>query len=647
MWMNTPRDRDRRDRDRDHGTASEHAGQAVTAAGAAAVLVALWPAAVVAAAALAAAWGAGLHHLRLLHAAAWSLVLTFCYLVAAVVQDQPWLTSHLTAWEMQPWTDYRAATLGIIHGHLAAALLMLPEGLPAGLAIAGVIWAWRCRQMTTGLGGRTAISVVRWDDRQWRRQARTARWDNRAPGRVPLATRSGGVPVGTVIRTVQARWSRVLTIPATEFGRHTVLVGATGSGKTTAMIRLWSGWFAAMLRSTGAKRPQLIVIDGKGGPDSRSRAAETAAALHAAGARRVALWPDRAALSLWSLPPEQLATTLHQLIESGDGAAAYYSDMSAATVRLAVCAPCGPPATGREFLDRLTPAWLGSAYAHGSPAERQQVAAAREHLSSIAMRYAQLLDRLGPALDGTGRFTDPNVDVWYCILEGTSEPSVAEAQAMALTELAARAATSPGSESRQILLAADDYSAVSRRVPLSNLYERGRSLGIGLMVSAQSWEGLGDSDDERGRIVSTADGGVFILRTPSPEPFVSLAGTVKIIETGHKITGPGRTGDEGSSRVQHTWTVDPNRIRRLDTGQAAYVRHGGVTFVQVAPVPAARYAAPIPPPPAQATAPAVAAAPTPAPWPGTGPAPAPADPGPHENDVLGPAPADPHRGTGS
>ena len=49
-----------------------------------------------------------------------------------------------------------------------------------------------------------------------------------------------------------------------------------------------------------------------------------------------------------------------------------------------------------------------------------------------------------------------------------------------------------------MLLAADDYSAVSRRVPLSNLYERGRSLGIGVQVSAQSWEGLGA---ERGRAV--------------------------------------------------------------------------------------------------------------------------------------------------
>src|ERR1019366_4553991 len=101
---------------------------------------------------------------------------------------------------------------------------------------------------------------------------------------------------------------------------------------------------------------------------------------------------------------------------------------------------------------------------------------------------------------------------------------VAEAQAMALTELTAHAATTPRAEPRAILLAADDYSAVSRRVPLSNLYERGRSLGIGVQVSAQSWQGLGADDDERYRIAATADGGIWVLNTPYPDPLTGLAG---------------------------------------------------------------------------------------------------------------------------
>jgi len=239
-----------------------------------------------------------------------------------------------------------------------------------------------------------------------------------------------------------------------------------------------------------------------------------------------------------------------------------------------------PPRLAADFLSRLRPGWLETAYAT-QPAQYAQAAAARRRLADAAVRYAVLLSRLGGPLDAGARLEA--ADAWYCILEGTAEPTVAEAQAMALTELVARAAVTAR---RRILLAADDYSAVSARVPLSNLYERGRSLGLGVQVSAQSWEGLGDTEDERKRIASTADGGIFLPRTPSPEPLVSLAGTVRVLETGRKLLGNGVTGDEGTSRAAHTWTVDPDRIRQLATGQAAYIRHGGAVFAHVVRAPA-------------------------------------------------------------
>ena len=124
--------------------------------------------------------------------------------------------------------------------------------------------------------------------------------------------------------------------------------------------------------------------------------------------------------------------------------------------------------------------------------------------------------------------------------------------------------------------------------PLSNLYERGRSLGIGVQVSAQTWQGLGADDDERYRIAATADGGIWVLHTPYPEPLCELAGTRRVLETAHKLIGTA-WGDEGTTRLQHAWTADPDLIRRLTTGQACYISHGTATFVQVArpqPVPA-------------------------------------------------------------
>ncbi len=67
-----------------------------------------------------------------------------------------------------------------------------------------------------------------------------------------------------------------------------------------------------------------------------------------AGARSTAVWPDEASLSLWTLPPRQLTTTLVDLIEHGTGAAAYYTDVMEALIGLAVEAPCGPPVSSQR-----------------------------------------------------------------------------------------------------------------------------------------------------------------------------------------------------------------------------------------------------------------------------------------------------------
>jgi hypothetical protein len=123
------------------------------------------------------------------------------------------------------------------------------------------------------------------------------------------------------------------------------------------------------------------------------------------------------------------------------------------------------------------------------------------------------------------------------------------------------------------------------------------------MVSAQSWEGLGRDDDERKRITRTADGGLWVMRTPGPEDLIANAGTTRTLESARKLLGPA-FGDEGTSRIQHAWMADPGIIRQMDTGQACYIHRGTAVYVQVArprpsplPLPAPRRPAPPPAPP--------------------------------------------------
>ena len=218
--------------------------------------------------------------------------------------------------------------------------------VPAGLALGGVLWAWRIYAITTGLGGITASAPIIFDARQWNRQARTALGLTKAPGAVPLLARGGLIPVGGTIRAIGHKWRPVLALPASSCARHMVIVGATGSGKTNLMIRLWAGWFTATLQASRAgrgDRPLLVVLDCKGGRDARRKADRTRRLLYGAGARRVAIWPDEARLCLWDLPPDELAVLLYQMIDTGTGNAAYYADLLQAVITLAILAPCGPP----------------------------------------------------------------------------------------------------------------------------------------------------------------------------------------------------------------------------------------------------------------------------------------------------------------
>ena len=194
----------------------------------------------------------------------------------------------------------------------------------------------------------------------------------------------------------------------------------------------------------------------------------------------------------------------------------------------------------------------------------------------MKLRFRALWRRLGAGLDGGSSFTD--ADAWYCVLEGTAEASVAEAQARALTDLLAFHALRGD---REILLCVDEFSAVSRRLPIWRLYERARSLGLAVQVSAQSWEGLAGSDDERQRIAATAEGGIWLLRTPRPEPVVALAGTLPSVDTSRRFSGAGAWSDDGLSRTRPVPVLDGDLVRRLDVGQVCYVYRGGVTFLQI------------------------------------------------------------------
>jgi hypothetical protein len=565
----------------------------VTWAAVALLVVAAAPVSLVAAYAMALAWLAGWPPRVLYRSALWCLPMVAAWAAATAATARSWqqvAAAPYLAW-LAMWHSAAAGSAAL------AVVTIAPVAIPLGLVVGGLAWSRRIYSMETGTGGLSPTAPAAFDQRQWRHQVRTARARIAAPGSVPLLSRNGAIVAGAVIRAIGHRAPPLAAIPYQRLRSHQVVIGTTGTGKTTLLLRLWAGFLARGLQRHAAgagRRPLLVVLDCKGGADSRRVADRARRVLREAGARSTAVWPDEASLSLWALPPPQLTTTLIDMIEHGTGGAAYYSDVMEAIVALAVDAPGGPPASTADFLSRLDTGWLTAAYAatgHGE--DTALLRSASRHLSDIALRFRTLFRRLGEGLDGPGGFSD--ADAWYCILEGTSEISVAEAQARALVDLLASYAAHGRGRDREILLAVDEFSAVSRRLPIWQLYERARSLGLAVQVSAQSWQGLAARDDERYRIAATADGGIWLLRTPHPEPVTALAGTRRVADTTRRVLGVPLWSHEGSSRVRQAPVADPALIRSLGVGQAAYIYRGGVTFVQVKRLVATPAALPRPP----------------------------------------------------
>ena len=603
----------------------------------AAVLLAAAPVSLVAGYSAALAWLLGWPPRRLYVAALWCLPMVAVWLAATALRARSSWLAVVTA----PYHAWLAMWHHVAAGSVAAAVITIaPPAIPLGLLAGGLAWSYRIYSMQAGTGGLTPDAPVAFDVRQWRHQVRTAQARIAAPGSVPLTTAGGDVVPGAVIRAIGHPQRPVFTLPYARLRSHQVVIGTTGTGKTTLLLRLWAGFMAAALRRHAAGsggRPLLVVLDCKGGADSRRVADRTRRVLRDAGARATAIWPDEASLSIWDLPPDQLVTTLLDLIEHGTGSAAYYTDVMDSLVALAVGAPSGPPSSAADFLARLDPDWLATAYAaSGQPSDLAMIRGASRQLTDVALRFRALFRRLGPGLDGPGGFGD--ADVWYCILEGTAEIAVAEAQATALVDLlTSYVARGAGGRSPEVLLAVDEFSAVSRRLPVWRLYERARSLGLAVQVSAQSWQGLADDENERGRIAASADGGIWLLRTPNPDPVVDLAGNRKVIDTTRRLIGAPLWGDDGSSRLRLAPALDGDIVRALDAGQVAYVYRGGVTFIQVKRLVAGPAALPPPPPlglPARPAVTAAAGQPDP-PEPGAGPQPAPPDAGPLLDEAFG------------
>lgn len=467
-----------------------------------------------------------------------------------------WLQVIRRSWSSGPLLDVLAAQLP----------LAVPVGVIAGAALVGT------QEMSAG--------EAEWHPmEQRRREINHARAMRKAAALVADAEAQEACtepPLGVDLGGDLAEWRQggFVVIPKETRYLAMAVVGASGTGKTVTLQRL--GHIA------GATGRKLVFVDCKG--DDELPAALIAAYRASNPDARVAFWPAQP-MDMWRGSPVEKA---NQLQQSHDWSEVYYKGIASLAVRLALTAPdldgSGPVRSGEEFLRRLSADELRRLWA-GRPqmGDVERVTRKPDLLDGVYLRYSGFFSNLQGRFDGGWSFED--VDVAVVSVSGL-EPEDAEAAVRVLLgdygHYAARRKPHFGEDS---LLIVDEFSAVPGAARIAtDRVERLRSARCQLVMSAQSYQGLGRDDDERRRLLAGMSGGVVVHRCADPDELLRPAGTVRATEQSWQL---GRWGADGMGNVRmaHRMRVDADAVRQAGVGEAWVIQAGQAAHLQVLPPP--------------------------------------------------------------
>jgi len=392
---------------------------------------------------------------------------------------------------------------------------------------------------------------------------------------VPERIGADGI-LGTMVSGDLTAWGRPeagqlwLAYPEADLSRHGVVVGAAGSGKTETLLRI--SYLAAKVYGW-----QVVFLDAKGDPATRDR--YLAAMLHAGVApASIRTFPAQP-YDAWRGDARAL---VNRLMEVSDFTEPYYREMALRVLHLATSAPTGPPTSSADLLGRLRKPALRMAYRQRPEATEIEDLADRD-VAGVANRYRAFFGALGGSLDGAWAFEQ--ADACYLLLEGLALKAEAARLGRFFLEDFAHYAGVRKAAGRPVLLVVDEFSALESTADAAHLFERLRSFGAAVIVSAQGYAGLGVAAD---RILDAAQT-LVVHRSADPERLIARAGTVPRLDhtryLGPQQRGRDRAGDrperEGSVTRREGWRVRPNDVRQLPAGEAVVISGGRAGRVRV------------------------------------------------------------------
>ncbi len=407
-----------------------------------------------------------------------------------------------------------------------------------------------------------------------------------------LSERTDATQPTTITQLINGSGSK-FEIPIEGLGHMVVLGMSQKAGKTTLLVRFATALYTAFWHRyvrTGEKRPLLIFVDCKGGKQGlqTGRQVVKIAARLGVHPSRIALWPITNRLDLWSMDAEDMCATLETMInpvQAAESGSEHFKQNRIRVTKLAVDAPCGPPRSKQEFLDRLTPNALQKLWA-GHEAIENEIDALEKNkppaIGDVSGKFRNIFAAIGEGFDG-GRPLD-SFDVICATVPGTVPGEYARAQVAALNTLVEQFAA--GDHNRQIILIEDEVSAVADKtggISQINIAERLLGMGVIAIFAAQNQYGLGQTPDERRRLLEACPSGALLMKQEGGGKVSEVFGSRPVTENTRRAT-KGKVGDEGTLGNRETFFIDPNRLAEFGIGDVVWVHALKAQWGHVVPV---------------------------------------------------------------
>jgi hypothetical protein len=347
--------------------------------------------------------------------------------------------------------------------------------------------------------------------------------------------------------------------------RHMLVSGATGSGKTETLLRL--AWTIAK-----TSEAPVFYLDGKGD----RKAAGRFCGLMADAGRECRVFPNEP-FDGWRGQAHEIHGRLMEIVDyASDGPASWYRDVAKNVLGLVCEHPDGPPRSSVQTLARMDLSALQAAHGDSSAL----AALSKEQVRQVRLRYQAFFGQTRGALDGSWAWED--TDAAYLLLDTLTLREEADGLARFLFEDFAHYFATRKSHERFCVLIVDEFSALASSTSMAGRVEQARGFHTSLILAPQVVAGMGD-EQQAERILGSVET-VVCHRVNTPERVAALAGTRERPEYSMHYDEEGANG-EGSVRIQHQFTVEPNTVRSLEPGEAYLISRGRAMRAQVLTAP--------------------------------------------------------------